>query len=76
MIAEIQSTIAAEKDEIRRRYRAEIKGIFGSYARGDFHTDSWKGRYKTYPYILSNPIIAQILKDLEEEIAHGQNRMA
>ena len=40
MIAEIQNTIAAEKDEIRRRYRAEIKGIFGSYARGDFHADS------------------------------------
>ena len=40
MIAEIQSTIAAAKDEIRRRYRAEIKGIFGSYARGDFHADS------------------------------------
>ncbi len=40
MIAEIQSTIAAETDEIRRRYRAEIKGIFGSYARGDFHADS------------------------------------
>ena len=40
MIAEIQNTIAAEKNEIRRRYRAEIKGIFGSYARGDFHEDS------------------------------------
>jgi len=40
MIAEIQSTIAEAKDEIRRRYRAEIKGIFGSYARGDFHADS------------------------------------
>ena len=40
MIAEIQNTIAAEKDEIRQRYRAEIKGIFGSYARGDFHADS------------------------------------
>ena len=40
MIAEIQGTIAAETDEIRRRYRAEIKGIFGSYARGDFHADS------------------------------------
>ena len=37
MIAEIQNTIAAEQDEIRRKYRAEIKGIFGSYARGDFH---------------------------------------
>ena len=34
-----KNTIAAEKDEIRRRYRAEIKGIFGSYARGDFHAD-------------------------------------
>ena len=40
MIAEIQNTIAAEKDEIRRRYKAEIKGIFGSYARGDFHAES------------------------------------
>ena len=40
MIAEIQNTIATEKDEIRRRYRAEIKGIFGSYARGDFDMDS------------------------------------
>ena len=40
MIAEIQSTITAEKDEIRRSYRAEIKGIFGSYARGDFHAGS------------------------------------
>ena len=40
MIAEIQSTIAAEKDEIRRRYRAEIKGIFGSYTRDDLHADS------------------------------------
>ena len=40
MIAEIQSTIAEVKDEIRRRYRAEIKGISGSYAWGDFHADS------------------------------------
>lgn len=40
MIANIQSAIATEKDEIRRRYKAEIKGIFGSYARGDFHEDS------------------------------------
>lgn len=40
MIAEIQGTIVAEKDEIRRRYRAEIKGIFDSYARGDFRADS------------------------------------
>ena len=34
MIAEIQSTIAEAKDEIRGRYKAEIKGIFGSYAHG------------------------------------------
>ena len=40
MIAEIQNTIAEAKDEIRGRYKAEIKGIFGSYARGDFHEDS------------------------------------
>ena len=41
MITKIQSTIAAETDEIRRRFKAEIKGIFGSYARGDFHADSY-----------------------------------
>lgn len=40
MIAEIQSTIASERKEIRRRFKAEIKGIFGSYVRGDFHADS------------------------------------
>ena len=40
MIKEIQDTIAREKDEIRRSYKAEIKGIFGSYARGDFGADS------------------------------------
>ena len=40
MIAEIQNTIIKTKDTIRRRYRAEIKGIFGSYARDDFHADS------------------------------------
>ena len=40
MIKEIQETIAREKDEIRRSYKAEIKGIFGSYARGDFGADS------------------------------------
>lgn len=40
MIADIQNTIAAERKEILRRFKAEIKGIFGSYARGDFHTES------------------------------------
>ena len=40
MIAEIQKTIVEAKGEIRGRYKAEIKGIFGSYARGDFHAGS------------------------------------
>ena len=40
MIEEIQKTIAREKEEIRRSYKAEIRGIFGSYARGDFREDS------------------------------------
>ena len=40
MIEEIQKTIAEAKDEIRQNYRAEVKGIFGSYARGDNHADS------------------------------------
>ena len=39
-LAEIQKTLAASKDEIRREYKAEIRGIFGSYARGDVHADS------------------------------------
>ena len=40
MIQEIQKTIVEAKGEIRGRYKAEIKGIFGSYARGDFHAGS------------------------------------
>lgn len=40
MLEEIQKTIAEAKDEIRQQYKAEVKGIFGSYARGDFHADS------------------------------------
>ena len=40
MIEDVEKTIAREKDEIRRRYKADIKGIFGSYARGDFRADS------------------------------------
>ena len=40
MIEEIQKTIVEAKDEVRGRYKAEIKGIFGSYARGDFYADS------------------------------------
>ena len=40
MITEIQKTIVEVKDEIRSEYRAEVKGILGSNARGDFHADS------------------------------------
>ena len=40
MIANIEKIIAKEKDEIRQRYKADIKGIFGSYARGEFSADS------------------------------------
>ena len=40
MLEEIQKTIVEAKDEIRQQYKAEVKGIFGSYARGDFHADS------------------------------------
>jgi hypothetical protein len=34
-IEEILKTLEGEKEEIRRRYKAEIKGIFGSYVRGE-----------------------------------------
>ena len=40
MIDDIEKTIAKEKDHVRRNYKAEIKGIFGSYARGEFGADS------------------------------------
>ena len=40
MIANLRKTIVEMKDLIRQKYRAEIKGIFGSYTRGDFHADS------------------------------------
>ena len=40
MIEELKKIVAKEKDEIRHQYKAEVRGIFGSYARGDFHDDS------------------------------------
>lgn len=40
MIEELKKIVAEEKDEIRKQYKAEVKAIFGSYARGDFHPDS------------------------------------
>lgn len=39
-IVNIQQTIAEARDDIRHEYKAEVKVIFGSYARGDFHTDN------------------------------------
>ncbi len=40
MIEEIKNTISDTKEEVRKQFKAEIKGIFGSYARGDYHVDS------------------------------------
>ncbi len=40
MVEEIKKIVAEEKDEIRRQYKAQIKAIFGSYARGDFDDNS------------------------------------
>ncbi len=31
----ILATISSLKDQVRQNYKAEIKGIFGSYVRGD-----------------------------------------
>ena len=32
---EILMTLEAVREEVRQRYKAEIRGIFGSFARGD-----------------------------------------
>lgn len=40
MIEEVKKIVKEEKDEIRKEFKAEIIGIFGSYARGDNHPDS------------------------------------
>jgi len=40
MIEKVKKIVAEEKEEIRRQYKAQIKAVFGSYARGDFHADS------------------------------------
>ena len=40
MIENLRTTIVEMKDVIRQKYKAEIKGIFGSYVRSDFHADS------------------------------------
>ena len=40
MIENLRMTIVEMQDVIRQKYKAEIKGIFGSYIRSDFHADS------------------------------------
>ena len=40
MVEKLKKIVAEEKDEIRKQYKAEVKAIFGSYARGDFDADS------------------------------------
>ncbi|MCY3550003.1 MAG: nucleotidyltransferase family protein [Candidatus Poribacteria bacterium] len=40
MIEALKKIVAEEKDEIRQQYKAQIKAVFGSYARGDFEADS------------------------------------
>ena len=40
MIEALKKLVAEEKDEIRQQYKAQIVAVFGSYARGDFHTDN------------------------------------
>jgi len=39
-VEEIIKILKEEKEEIRKRYKAEIKGIFGSYVRGEEREDS------------------------------------
>ncbi len=34
-LAEVKEILKGYKDEIRERYKAEILGVFGSYARGE-----------------------------------------
>ncbi|MDZ7699264.1 MAG: nucleotidyltransferase family protein [Deltaproteobacteria bacterium] len=37
---EIIEALERARDEVRERYRAEIMGFFGSYARGEEHSES------------------------------------
>ncbi|MBM3241844.1 nucleotidyltransferase family protein [Candidatus Poribacteria bacterium] len=37
---EILELLKSLKDEARQRYKAELKGVFGSYARGEENEDS------------------------------------
>ena len=40
MIENLRQTMIEMQDVIRQKYKAEIKGIFGSYINSDFHADS------------------------------------
>ncbi len=40
MIEEVKKIVSDKKNEIRKQFKAEIIGIFGSYARGDNYPDS------------------------------------
>lgn len=40
MIEEVKKIVIEEKGKIRKEFKAEIIGIFGSYARGDNNPDS------------------------------------
>ena len=40
MIEKMKKIVTEEKDEIRRQYKATVKGIFGSHVRGEAHADS------------------------------------
>ena len=40
MIEKVKKIVTEEKDEIRRQYKAKVKGIFGSHVRGEAHADS------------------------------------
>ncbi len=40
MLEKIKHSIIESKAEISEQFKVEIKGIFGSYVRGDFHENS------------------------------------
>ena len=39
-IDEIRNLIRAHQEELHRRYKARVVGVFGSYVRGEQHADS------------------------------------
>lgn len=40
MEQDVVQTLGSLKDEVRLRYRADLRGIFGSWARGEAQADS------------------------------------